>query len=134
MAFIGLRNFLLVVKVNSIVNFSDNHFVILDPFDDRIYKKTSRIIGTLSLSNGENISNYSFYRLDSDNMLTLVNDLYRPTPNEILILLNNSIELVIQSRINEFIVRYLNQYNIKRFLDNSTQVTIEDFDPLDEFN
>jgi len=129
----GIRRFLLIVRINSLINFDDNHFDILDPFDPITRNKTAKVVGTLSLPNKNDISDYKFYRLNENQKMIFVGPLYIPNPNEIVILTNKSIDFVVPSKVNDFIIRYLSQYNTKRFLDNVAQVTTAEIDPLDEF-
>lgn len=111
---VGIDRFILVVRINSLFNYSMNHYQILDPNN---HNENVRKIGTLSLTATKS-NEYNYYVLNEKLQLISVSALFVPENKQFVILLNKSIKFP-ESKIltvNEKILIYLNN-SLLRFLE-----------------
>lgn len=116
---IGVNRFLMIVRINDLMAYSNNHTEILDPFDDNISGKISRKIGTLSLPDKDNISDYDLYILDKNLKMVKVSPLFVLENKQFLILLSKLIDFPDNcfNIVNKRVIDYL-RTNSEKFLDS----------------
>jgi len=112
---VGLNKFILVYVINDLSDYSKNRYEIVNP--ETVSGKISREIASIAVrptwdkcGNYHNkISDYYYLVLDKDCNFNLVNDLFKPTNQQFLILLNHSIPYDCTSKIvQERILKYIN--------------------------
>jgi len=112
MSQIGIRNFVLIVRIENLVESSNNHYEIIKPNDSDIIK----IIGTLAII--KKIINYNLYVLGHNNRLIPVQANYKPFPNQIVILINKSVPN--NNMTPNFVLNYLNK-SVNKYVQNSSR-------------
>lgn len=111
MSLIGIRNFLLLVRIDSLTEFFKNHYVIVNPISNKILKITSM------LSIDARSDSYNYNILGHNNKIIRVNKNYSPSPNQIVILINNSLPR--NKMVDDYIISYLSSPSLIKFVENS---------------
>lgn len=113
MSLIGIRNFLLLVRIDSLTEFFKNHYVIVNPISNKILKITSM------LSIDARSDSYNYNILGHNNKIIRVNKNYSPSPNQIVILINNSLPRT--KMVDDYIISYLSSPSLIKFVENSSR-------------
>lgn len=135
---IGVNRFIMVVRINELMEYSQNHAEILDPLDENIDGLNVRELGTLSLPNREETLDYEFYVLNRELIMVRVSPLFVPENKQFVILLSKLIEYPPNciNIVNDRVIAYLNN-SYERFVNRVKESTYQNiefedflFDPL----
>jgi len=112
--YVGLNNFILIVRIDDLQNHSLNHYEVIDKNDTDIIKK----IGNVAVFPNNAITNYNYYVFNKNLELIRQNALFIPENKQIVILLNKNIYFppnLFNEVINR-IVSYLENFDSNKFL------------------
>lgn len=144
---VGLNRFIMVVRMDDLTDYSQNHYEILDPFHEDVQGKTVREIGTLATrpypdSCGlyhNTVSDYNVFTLDQNLKIFRRNQLFVPENMQFVILLNKEIifpETILYDIINVRVINYL-KARVPKFIDAAIEALYQNiqyndytYDPL----
>lgn len=118
MEIVGLNRFIMVFRINDLHDFSKNHYEIIDP----VIKQNIKLRELCTIATRpkftkcgdyyETISDY-YYLVLQNNEFNLVNDLFVPENQQIIVLLNKSFNLNSNSEFRIIFNRILYYINLR---------------------
>jgi len=110
----GLKNFILIAKIDHLSEYSQNHFEMTTVDHTDIVGR----LGTIALRVPEDIFQYDYYVFNKNLRLVQITANFVPENKQIVILLNRDIQFsrIVFSVVTKRILEYLGQFHINKFL------------------